>query len=77
MPVHREVQTRTFDPPPRLPERAFRDALRAAAEATRDDGVDRTVVFDARRRLVRIETWPADERPGLAHLADITTEIPS
>jgi hypothetical protein len=70
----RALLAQAHDPPRRIPETALRDAVREAVAATAVDGLDRTVVFDVARRRVRVETWPADERPGLIHLADITTE---
>jgi hypothetical protein len=70
----RTLLAQANDPPRRIPETALRDAVREAVAATRADGLDRTVVFDVARRRVRVETWPADDRPGLIHLAEITTE---
>jgi hypothetical protein len=74
LPTDRSLLVQAHDPPSRLPEAALRDALAAGAAATRDDGLDRIVVFDTAKRRVRVETWPADERPGLVFIAEITTE---
>jgi hypothetical protein len=64
-------------PPPRVPERDLARAVEIALSLTREDGLDRHVVFDAAKRRVSIDTWPVDERPGLAVLADITLEAAS
>jgi hypothetical protein len=75
MPTERRLLAQAHHPPhARIPEAALRDVVAAGIDATRADGLDRTVVFDAATRRVRLETWPADDRPGLIHLADITTE---
>jgi hypothetical protein len=75
MPTEHRLQAQAHHPPnTRIPEAALRDAVAAGAEQTRRDGLDRIVVFDPDKRRVRVETWPADERPGLIHLADITTD---
>jgi hypothetical protein len=78
MPTERRLLAQAHHPPhPRVPEAALRDAVAAGAEATRSDGLDRTVTFDPAKRRVQVQTWPADDRPGLVHLADITTEAAS
>jgi len=83
MTFERTLAVALHDPPPgwppargsaRLPERALRDAVLDAAARTRADGLDRTVLFDARRRRLIVDAWPHDERPGLCVVADITTE---
>ena len=75
MPTERRLLAQAHHPAiARVPEAALRDVAAAGIDATRADGLDRTVVFDAATRRVRLETWPADDRPGLLHLADITTE---
>ncbi len=61
-------------PPTRIPERDLRAAVAGAAAATLQDGLDRAVLFDTRRRRVLTQTWPHDERPGLTVIAEITTE---
>jgi hypothetical protein len=75
MPTERRLLALSHHPPhARVPEAALRDVVAAGIDATRVDGLDRTVVFDAATRRLRLETWPADDRPGLIHLADITTD---
>jgi hypothetical protein len=77
MTCERTLSLALHDPPPtraRLPERAMRDAVLDAAARTRADGLDRAVLFDARRRRFVVDAWPCDERPGLSVVADITTE---
>jgi hypothetical protein len=61
-------------PQARLPERGLRAAVLDAADRTREDGLDRAVLFEIRRRRFLIDAWPQDERPGLIVVADITTE---
>lgn len=81
--IERSLNVALHDPPPlrhggrarvRLPERALRDAVLDAAACARADGLDRAVLFDARRRRFVVSAWPHDERPGLCVVADITTE---
>lgn len=83
MHCERTLTVALHDPPPlrpgahapcRLPERALRDAVLDAAARTRADGLDRTVLFDARRRRFIVDAWPHDERPGVSVVADITTD---
>lgn len=71
----RQLTALAHHPPhPRVPEAALRTAITSGAEATQSDGLDRTVVFDPAKRRIHVDTWPADDRADLIHLADITTE---
>lgn len=62
------------DPPARVPESDLRRAVVTAHAATRDDGLDRFVVFDTAKRRIRVAPWPLDERPGLTVLATIAPD---
>lgn len=64
MTSERTLAVALHDPPPglpptrgsaRLPARALRDAVLDAAARTRADGLDRAVLFDARRRRLIVD----------------------